>query len=63
VEVICCPVTINPEDRLAVAQAKMKRGGFYRVPVVTDRKLVGIPSDRDVRLPWGSWNKTASGPP
>jgi hypothetical protein len=36
------PQTIAPDDDLAAAQAKMRKGGFRRLPVVKDEKLVGI---------------------
>ncbi len=43
------PETIAPEDYLADAVVKMARGGFRRLPVVKDGKLVGIITDRDLR--------------
>lgn len=43
------PVTVTPQDSLATAQAQMQAGGFRQLPVVTDGKLVGIVTDRDVR--------------
>jgi acetoin utilization protein AcuB len=36
------PETITPDDDLAAAQAKLRKGGFRRLPVVKDEKLVGI---------------------
>jgi acetoin utilization protein AcuB len=41
--------TVSSHDTLRIAAEVMKRGGFRRVPVVDDGKLVGIVSDRDVR--------------
>ncbi len=43
------PITVEPEDLLIRAAHKMQSGGFRRVPVMRDGKLVGIVSDRDLR--------------
>jgi acetoin utilization protein AcuB len=43
------PVTVEPEDLLIRALHKMQAGGFRRLPVVSDGKLVGILSERDLR--------------
>ncbi len=43
------PVTVTPTDTLATAQEKMQRGGFHRLPVVAEGRLVGIITDRDLR--------------
>lgn len=43
------PVTIEPGDTLARADAKMKAGGFRRLPVVHDGELIGILSEYDLR--------------
>jgi acetoin utilization protein AcuB len=43
------PITVEPEDLLIRAAHKMQSGGFHRVPVVREGKLVGIVSDRDLR--------------
>src|SRR5213083_1866129 len=43
------PVTVTPQDTLAMAQEKMAVGRFRRLPVVQDGTLVGILTDRDVR--------------
>jgi acetoin utilization protein AcuB len=43
------PITVEPDDLLIRAAHKMQSGGFRRVPVVRDGKLVGIVSDRDLR--------------
>jgi acetoin utilization protein AcuB len=42
------PVTAAPGDTLANADAKMKAGGFRRLPVVHDGKLIGILSEYDL---------------
>jgi acetoin utilization protein AcuB len=41
--------TITPDERLTSAQVKMWGGGFRRLPVVREGKLVGIITDRDLR--------------
>lgn len=43
------PITVAPEDLAIRAAHKMQAGGFHRLPVVSDGKLVGIVSDRDLR--------------
>ncbi len=43
------PVTAEPGDTLARADTKMKAGGFRRVPVVHEGKLIGILSEYDLR--------------
>ncbi len=45
------PATIRPEDGLQEAIWKMERGHFRHLPVVDDAgKLIGMLSDRDIRL-------------
>ena len=43
------PITVEPDDLLSQAAHKMKAGGFRRLPVVSDGKLVGIVTERDLR--------------
>ncbi len=43
------PVTVYPGDTLARADIRMKAGGFRRLPVVHDGKLIGILSEYDLR--------------
>jgi CIC family chloride channel protein len=43
------PVTVAPGDTLVSAQAKFRAGGFRRLPVLHERKLVGILSEYDLR--------------
>lgn len=43
------PITVEPDDLLSRAAHKMKAGGFRRLPVVSDGKLVGIVTERDLR--------------
>jgi acetoin utilization protein AcuB len=52
------PVTISGDDLLSGAQAKMHRGGFRRLPVVSNGTLIGIVTDRDVRLHAGHLERT-----
>ncbi len=44
------PVTISPSNSLRTAMQMMESGGFRRLPVVEGGKLVGIITDRDIRL-------------
>jgi CBS domain-containing protein len=45
------PATVKPEDGLQEAIWKMERGHFRHLPVVDDSgKLIGMLSDRDIRL-------------
>ncbi len=48
------PVTIDPNHSIGTALAKMRRGGFRRLPVVENGRLVGIITDRDLRLAMNS---------
>ncbi len=48
------PVTIGPNQSIGTALSKMRRGGFRRLPVVEQGKLVGIVTDRDLRLAMNS---------
>jgi len=52
------PETIEPQDLLSRAAHKMKAGGFRRLPVVSDGKLVGILTDRDLRQHRGHFEHT-----
>jgi acetoin utilization protein AcuB len=52
------PVTITADVLLSEAQEKMRKGGFRRLPVVSDRKLVGIVTDRDLRAHIGYLDRT-----
>ena len=45
------PTAVTPEEALKDAVWKMERGHFRHLPVVdNDRKLIGMLSDRDIRL-------------
>ena len=48
--VISDPVTLAPSQTLGEAKAIMKRYRISGLPVVEDRKLVGILTDRDLRF-------------
>jgi acetoin utilization protein AcuB len=52
------PVTVTEEDLLIQAQLKMQKGGFRRLPVVSDGQLVGIITDRDMRAHAGYLDRT-----
>ena len=44
------PVAVAPSDTLRRAIMLMKEGMFRRLPVLEDGQLVGIVTDRDIRL-------------
>ena len=52
------PVTATPEDLLIQARLKMQKGGFRRLPVVSDGQLVGVITDRDMREHAGYLDRT-----
>ncbi|MBI3302421.1 MAG: CBS domain-containing protein [Deltaproteobacteria bacterium] len=52
------PVTVTPQNTLAVALEKMTAGRFRRLPVVQDGALVGILTDRDLRRHEGVQERT-----
>jgi acetoin utilization protein AcuB len=52
------PVTVTGEDLLIQARLKMQKGGFRRLPVVSDGLLVGIITDRDMREHAGYLDRT-----
>ena len=52
------PATVEPQDLVSRAAHKMKAGGFRRLPVVSDGKLVGIITDRDLRQHRGHFEHT-----
>jgi len=43
------PVTVTPDQFLIQARQKMEAGGFRRLPVLSDERLVGIITGRDMR--------------
>ncbi len=52
-------VTVREADDLALAEALLKLGGIRHLPVVRDRKLVGILTQRDVLRSGLSGNASA----
>jgi acetoin utilization protein AcuB len=42
------PITAAPEEKLSSVEAKMEQGGFRRMPVVREGRVVGIITDRDL---------------
>jgi acetoin utilization protein AcuB len=42
------PITVSPDTKVDEAAALMKKHHFRRLPVVTDGKLVGFLSDKDI---------------
>ena len=52
-------VTVRETDDLALAESLLKLGGIRHLPVVRDRKLVGILTQRDV-LRCGQWGRPAA---
>jgi acetoin utilization protein AcuB len=44
------PDTVTPETPLRTVIGIMKTGGYRQIPVLTSGKLVGIITDRDIRL-------------
>ena len=52
------PETISPDEFLTSGLGKMQKGGFRRLPVVKDDKLIGIITDRDLREHAGLLERT-----
>ena len=52
------PMTIDPDDFLSQALRRMQTGGFRRLPVVSNGKLVGIVTERDLRAHQGYLERT-----
>ena len=44
------PITVAPDTPLSQVMQLMQKQGFRQAPVVDDGKLVGIITDRDIRL-------------
>ena len=44
------PETATPQEKLSSIKDKFEAGNFRSIPVVSDGKLVGIVTDRDLRL-------------
>jgi acetoin utilization protein AcuB len=52
------PITVGSRDILATAKDLMETGGFRRLPVVEDGRLVGILTERDIREHIGILERT-----
>ena len=52
------PVTIEPDEFLSEALRRMRSGRFHRLPVVSNGRLVGIVSERDLRAHQGYLERT-----
>lgn len=52
------PVTISPHDTLSKAKIMMDAGNFRRLPVMENGKLVGIVTERDLRVHAGFLEST-----
>jgi nucleotide-binding universal stress UspA family protein len=52
------PVTATPDEKLASVQARMAEGNFRSAPVVADGRLVGLITDRDLRMHTGYLDNT-----
>jgi CBS domain-containing protein len=52
-------VTVRESDDLALAESLLKLGGIRHLPVVREKKLVGILTQRDV-LRSGQWGRPAA---
>ncbi len=52
------PVTARPDEKLAVLDKYMHEGKFRSLPVVNNGRVVGIISDRDIRLRAGHLEDT-----
>jgi acetoin utilization protein AcuB len=52
------PVTVGPHNTLADAKRAMDAGGFRRVPVVENGRIVGILTERDIRSHAGYLDST-----
>jgi acetoin utilization protein AcuB len=55
------PAFVTPDDTLPAAIELMEAGDFRAVPVISDDKLVGIVSDRDIRRHSGNVEETKIG--
>lgn len=52
------PVTTSPEEKLDSVQRRMNEGRFRSMPVLSEGKLVGIVTDRDLRAHVGYLDHT-----
>jgi acetoin utilization protein AcuB len=52
------PITVTADDLMIQARLRMQKGNFRRLPVLSDGKLVGIITDRDMRQHVGLLDRT-----
>ncbi len=52
------PVTATPDEKLSSIQARMQEGSFRSAPVVADGRLIGLITDRDLRMHTGYLDNT-----
>jgi len=52
------PITVTPDNFLIEAKEKMEAGKFHRLPVVSEGRLVGIITDRDLKAHVGYLART-----
>ena len=43
------PLTVSPSETVGKAEELMYENGYRQLPVVRDKQLIGIVSDRDIR--------------
>lgn len=54
------PVTASPDEKLSSIRDKMNAGGFRSIPVVEKETVIGVVTDRDIRLCTGYLEDTAA---
>ena len=47
------PITVAPDDSIGTALGRMLRHDIHELPVMEDEKLVGIMTERDLRMALG----------
>ncbi len=52
------PVVAHPDDKLSAVEEQMRQGHFRSIPIVRDATLIGIITDRDVRVHAGFLDHT-----
>lgn len=54
------PVTVEPDAPLEAAEELMRRGGFRHLPVISNGRLAGVVTERDVLPPPGLSSSTVA---
>jgi CBS domain-containing protein len=54
------PATAAPQEKLSSIKQRLETGNFRSLPVVSDGKLVGVVTDRDVRIFTGKLDDTSA---